>query len=124
MPALTMQTAVVSEVGPRENNEDSVWVSPRLVAVADGVGGAIAGEIASGLAIRKMSALSSRRIEHPLSLELSAAVAVPAAALRFLPATRATRAAARQDQRHDQAGGRRSPLQAWAEPRTAGVQIF
>jgi predicted MFS family arabinose efflux permease len=49
---------------------------------------------------------------------------VPAAALRFLPATRATRAAARQDQRHDQAGGRRSPLQAWAEPRTVLIGLF
>jgi PPM family protein phosphatase len=84
MPALTMQTAVVSEVGPRENNEDSVWVSPRLVAVADGVGGAVAGEIASGLAIRKMSALSSRRIEHPLSLELSAAVADANSVIEFV----------------------------------------
>jgi PPM family protein phosphatase len=84
VPALTLQTAVVSEVGPRENNEDSAWVSPRLVAVADGVGGAIAGEIASGLAIRKMSALSSRRIEHPLELELSAAVADANAVIEFV----------------------------------------
>jgi protein phosphatase len=81
---LTLQTAVVREVGPRENNEDSVWVSPRLVAVADGVGGAIAGEIASGLAIRKMSALSSRRIEHPLELELSAAVEDANAVIEFV----------------------------------------
>lgn len=84
VPALTLQTAVVREVGPRENNEDSVWVSPRLVAVADGVGGAIAGEIASGLAIRKMSALSSRRIEHPLELELSAAVEDANAVIEFV----------------------------------------
>src|ERR1700683_101923 len=70
-----MRTAVVSEPGPRENNEDSVCVSPRLVAVADGVGGAAAGEIASGLAARKMVALAARRLERPLELELSAAVA-------------------------------------------------
>jgi serine/threonine protein phosphatase PrpC len=84
VPALRMDTAVVSEVGPRENNEDSVWVSPRLVAVADGVGGAIAGEIASGLAIRKMTALSSRRIERPLDLELRAAVADANAVIAFV----------------------------------------
>ena len=73
--ALTMQTAVVSEAGPRENNEDAVCVSPRLVAVADGVGGAAAGEVASGLAVRKMLALAGRRLEQQLELELSAAVA-------------------------------------------------
>jgi serine/threonine protein phosphatase PrpC len=74
VPALKMQTAVVSEPGPRENNEDSVCVSPRLVAVADGVGGAAAGEVASGLAVRKLLALASRRLEQQLELELSAAV--------------------------------------------------
>jgi serine/threonine protein phosphatase PrpC len=73
--ALTMHTAIVSEVGPRENNEDAVCVSPRLVAVADGVGGAAAGEVASGLAVRKLHALAGRRIEDSLELELSAAVA-------------------------------------------------
>jgi len=72
---LTMQTAVLSEAGPRENNEDAVCVSPRLVAVADGVGGAAAGEVASGLAARKMLALAGRRLERSLELELSATVA-------------------------------------------------
>jgi serine/threonine protein phosphatase PrpC len=33
---------VLSEVGRRENNEDAVFASPRLAAVADGVGGAAA----------------------------------------------------------------------------------
>ncbi len=75
MPALTMRTAVVSELGPRENNEDAVCVSPRLVAVADGVGGAAAGEVACGLAARKMLALAGRRLEQRLELELNAAVA-------------------------------------------------
>ncbi len=70
-----MHTAVVSDPGPRENNEDAVCVSPRLVAVADGVGGAAAGEVASGLAARKMLALAGRRLEQGLELELSAAVA-------------------------------------------------
>jgi protein phosphatase len=84
MPALMMRTAVVSEVGPRENNEDSACVSPRLVAVADGVGGAAAGEVASGLAIRKLSALKSRRIEHPLELELGAAIADANAVIGFV----------------------------------------
>jgi protein phosphatase len=84
MTALTMRTAVVSEVGPRENNEDAAYASPRLLAVADGVGGATAGEVASGLAIRKLVALANRRIEEPLALELSAAVADANAVIEFL----------------------------------------
>jgi protein phosphatase len=79
-----MRPAIVSEVGPRENNEDAVYASPRLLAVADGVGGATAGEVASGLAIRKMIALAGRRIEHPLELELSAAVADANAVIEFV----------------------------------------
>jgi protein phosphatase len=84
MPELTMRPAVLSEVGPRENNEDAAYASPRLVAVADGVGGATAGEVASGLAIRKLIALANRRIEHPLALELSAAVADANAVIEFV----------------------------------------
>jgi protein phosphatase len=84
MPALTMRTAVVSDVGPRENNEDTAWASPRLVAVADGVGGAAAGEVASRLAIGKMAALASRRIDQPLELEFSAAVADANAVIEFV----------------------------------------
>ena len=47
--------------------------SPRRasVAVADGVGGAAAGEIASSLAILKMAALDKRRLLQPLDRELS-----------------------------------------------------
>jgi protein phosphatase len=75
VPALTLQPTVLSEVGLRDNNEDSVFASPRLVAVADGVGGAAAGELASQLAILKMVALDKRRLLQPLERELSDAVA-------------------------------------------------
>jgi PPM family protein phosphatase len=84
MPELMLAPAVISEVGPRENNEDAAYASPRLVAVADGVGGATAGEVASGLAIRKLIALANRRIEHALALELSAAVADANAVIEFV----------------------------------------
>ena len=84
VPALAMQTAVVSEPGPRKNNEDAVCVSPRLVAVADGVGGAAAGEVASGSQSRKMLALAGRRLEQRLELELSAAVADANAVIEFV----------------------------------------
>jgi len=36
----------------RSNNQDSVYAGPRLLAVADGMGGHAAGEIASALAVR------------------------------------------------------------------------
>jgi serine/threonine protein phosphatase PrpC len=69
-----MRPAVISEVGRREHNEDAVFASPRLIAVADGVGGAAAGEVASMLAILKMIGLDKRRIERPLEQELNDAV--------------------------------------------------
>jgi serine/threonine protein phosphatase PrpC len=69
-----MQPAVISEVGRRTNNEDAVFASPRLIAVADGVGGAAAGEVASRLAILKMIGLDKRRIERPLEQEFNDAV--------------------------------------------------
>ena len=78
------QPAVISEVGPREHNEDAVFASPRLVAVADGVGGATAGEVASRLAIQKMIALDSRRLEHPLEREFSDAVADANSLIEFV----------------------------------------
>lgn len=72
---LMLQPIVLSEVGLRENNEDSAFASPRLAAVADGVGGAVAGEMASRLAILKMVSLDKRRLVHPLDRELKDAVA-------------------------------------------------
>ena len=78
-----MQSEMLSEVGMRENNEDAAFASPRLVAVADGVGGAAAGEIASRLAILKMITLDKRRLAHPLEQELSDAVTDANAAIAF-----------------------------------------
>jgi len=74
VPVFMMRPTVLSEVGLRENNEDAAFGSPRLVAVADGVGGAAAGEVASSLVILKMIGLDKRRLVAPLEQELSAAV--------------------------------------------------
>jgi PPM family protein phosphatase len=84
MSALMMQAALASEVGPRRNNEDAVYASSRLAAVADGVGGAIAGEVASSLAINKIVGLDKRRLEGPIERELGAVVADANAAIEFV----------------------------------------
>ncbi|HVU61317.1 MAG TPA: PP2C family serine/threonine-protein phosphatase [Mycobacteriales bacterium] len=43
----------------RDGNEDSLYAGPRLLVVADGVGGAVAGEIASRLAVQALAPLDS-----------------------------------------------------------------
>lgn len=78
-----MKAAVRSEAGLRENNEDAAFASPRLLAVADGVGGAVAGELASRLAILKMMGLDKRRILNPLEQELNETVADANAVIAF-----------------------------------------
>ena len=84
MSALMMRPAIASELGPRANNEDAAFASSRLAAVADGVGGAIAGEIASGLAINKIGSLDKSRLEHPLPQEVATVVADANEAIDFV----------------------------------------
>ena len=57
---LVLRYAVRSDVGLlREGNEDSAYAGPRLLAVADGMGGHAAGEVASALTIASMAELDS-----------------------------------------------------------------
>ncbi|HEX2856707.1 MAG TPA: protein phosphatase 2C domain-containing protein [Propionibacteriaceae bacterium] len=52
-----------SEVGlVRKNNQDSAYASPNLLVVADGMGGAAAGDLASAVAISEISR-ADRRLE-------------------------------------------------------------
>jgi protein phosphatase len=56
--SLILDAAAVSDLGlVRGNNEDSAFAGRRLVAVADGIGGMPAGELASEIAIRTLAPL-------------------------------------------------------------------
>lgn len=58
--SVMLRTAAISDRGKaRENNEDSVHAGPRLIAVADGVGGGPSGEIASDIVIRELAGLEN-----------------------------------------------------------------
>ncbi|WP_307856339.1 protein phosphatase 2C domain-containing protein [Catenulispora pinistramenti] len=58
--ALVLRYAIRSHVGLiREGNEDSGYAGPRLLAIADGMGGAAAGELASAVVMTTVSRLDA-----------------------------------------------------------------
>ena len=80
---LRFSGAGVSEVGlVREHNEDSGFVGPYVALVADGVGGAAAGEIASASAAYVVSATALARFGQEPETIVRDAVAAARAALR------------------------------------------
>src|ERR1700747_3761977 len=80
---LVLRYAVRSDVGRlREGNEDSAYAAPRLLAVADGMGGHAAGEVASSLTIDSMAKLDSEPPGGDLLAELASAVAAANARLQ------------------------------------------
>jgi serine/threonine protein phosphatase PrpC len=73
---LVLRYAVRSDVGLlREGNEDSAYAGPRLLAVADGMGGHAAGEVASSLTIASMAELDAEEPGADMLAELAEAVA-------------------------------------------------
>lgn len=73
MPAFFFATAGKSAVGlVRTGNEDAAFTSNQLLAVADGMGGHAAGEVASKIAIRTLAEISdgiSKRSSDPETID-------------------------------------------------------
>ena len=70
---LLLRYAIRSHVGLiREGNEDSGYAGPTLLAIADGMGGAAAGELASSVVLATMARLDAASGETRLSTPLSA----------------------------------------------------
>jgi protein phosphatase len=73
--ALALRYAARSDTGLiRAINEDSGYAGPRLLVIADGVGGHAAGEVASSVAVAAMAALDEDSPGGDLLERLSAAV--------------------------------------------------
>jgi PPM family protein phosphatase len=66
----------------RANNEDSVYAGPRLLALADGMGGHAAGEVASSLVIAELAPLDERDPGDDVLAELRDATVRANAAVR------------------------------------------
>lgn len=61
--SLALRYVAHSEIGlVRKNNQDSAYVSPTMLMVADGMGGAAAGDLASTVAIHQLALADA---EHP-----------------------------------------------------------
>jgi len=82
---LAVRYAVRTDIGlRREDNEDAVYAGPRLLAVADGMGGHAAGEVASAAVIDALRPLDTQVPAGELLNALDHAVRRASSALRDL----------------------------------------
>jgi protein phosphatase len=73
--SLRLRYAVRSDVGlAREDNEDSAYAGPRVLVIADGMGGAAAGEVASSVAVATIARLDEETVGTDLIGPLREAV--------------------------------------------------
>ena len=61
-------------LGPKTRNEDSGYAGPHLLAIADGMGGTVGGDVASAITIKTVRALDSAGHSDPLRALRQAAV--------------------------------------------------
>jgi serine/threonine protein phosphatase PrpC len=63
---LSLRYSVQSTRGLRPNNEDAAFAGPRLLALADGMGGHAAGEVAASLVVSELSLLNEHPVDDPV----------------------------------------------------------
>src|SRR3954451_9516842 len=88
MSGLALECAARNDIGRRANNEDAVYISSRVAAVADGVGGAAAGEVASHRIVDSLALLDKSRLDIPLDAALENAIAWGNEAIGFIASSR------------------------------------
>src|SRR3954449_2178891 len=87
-PGLALECAARNDIGRRANNEDAVYTSPRVAAVADGVGGAAAGEVASHRIVDSLALLDKSPLDIPLDAALENAIAWGNESIGFIASAR------------------------------------
>lgn len=83
--SLALRYRAHSEIGlVRKNNQDSAYVSPTMLVVADGMGGAAAGDLASAVAIKELRAVDGAHTGEDMLTALDDAVSNAAAQIAAL----------------------------------------